>query len=51
MFKGNQGGGISLMQSRMDVDGTVLFVENSAMTGGGLVLEDQSLVIIIAKKI
>lgn len=38
------------MQSRIDVDGTVLFVENSAMTGGGLALEDQSLVIIIAKK-
>ena len=32
------------MQSRVDVGGTVHFIENSAMNGGGLALEDQCLV-------
>lgn len=45
-FRRNEGGGISLVQSRVDVGGTVLFIENSAVTGGGLALEDQCLVII-----
>ena len=45
IFERNEGGGISLMQSRVDVGGTVLFLENTAVTGGGMALEDQSLVI------
>ena len=44
VFERNEGGGISLMQSRVDVGGTVHFIENSAMNGGGLALEDQCLV-------
>ena len=32
------------MQSRVDVGGTVRFIENSAVNGGGLALEDQCLV-------
>ena len=45
VFESNEGGGISLMQSRVDVGGTVLFLNNTAVAGGGLVLEDDSLVI------
>ena len=48
IFERNEGGGISLMQSRVDVGGTVRFIENSAMNGGGLALEDQCLVKILA---
>ena len=44
VFERNEGGGISLMQSRVDVGGTVHFIENSATNGGGLGLEDQCLV-------
>ena len=47
VFKSNEGGGISLMQSRVDVGGTVLFLENTAVAGGALALEDQCLVIVI----
>ena len=44
VFRKNEGGGISLMQSRVDVGGTVHFIENSAVVGGGMALEDQCLV-------
>ena len=44
VFKRNMGGAVSLMQSRVDVNGTVHFIENSAVNGGGLALEDQCLV-------
>ena len=47
VFESNEGGGISLMQSRVDVGGTVLFLENTAVAGGALALEDQCLVIVI----
>lgn len=46
VFKRNEGGGVSLMQSRVDVSGTAYFIENSALSGGGLALEDQCLVYI-----
>jgi hypothetical protein len=46
VFRRNEGGGISLMQSRVDVDGAVHFIENSAVVGGGMALEDQCLVTI-----
>ena len=46
VFRSNEGGGISLMQSRVDVDGTVHFIENSAVVGGGMALEDQCLVMV-----
>ena len=44
VFKRNTGGGISLMQSRVDVGGAVHFIKNSAVVGGGMALEDQCLV-------
>lgn len=47
VFKRNEGGGVSLMQSRVDVSGTVYFIKNSALSGGGLALEDQCLVYIL----
>ena len=34
------------MQSRVDVGGTVYFIENSAVVGGGMALEDQCLVMV-----
>ena len=43
-FRRNEGGGISLMQSRVDVGGAVHFIKNSAVVGGGMALEDQCLV-------
>ena len=46
IFRRNEGGGISLMQSRVDVGGAVHFIENSAVVGGGMALEDQCLVLI-----
>ena len=46
VFKRNEGGGISLMQSRVDVSGTVHFIENSAEFGGGMALENQCLVMV-----
>ena len=38
------GGALSLLQSRVDVGGSVLFEDNSAKVGGALFLEDQSIV-------
>ena len=46
VFRRNEGGGISLMQSRVDLSGTVHFIENSAVVGGGMALEDQCLVMV-----
>ena len=46
VFTRNEGGGISLMQSRVDVGGAVHFIENSALVGGGMALEDQCLVMV-----
>ena len=45
VFERNEGGGIALIQSRVDVGGVALFIENSAVDGAGLALEDQCLVI------
>ncbi len=46
VFKRNEGGGISLMQSRVDVGGVVHLIDNSAVVGGGMALEDQCLVMV-----
>ena len=46
VFRKNKGGGVSLMQSRVDVGGAVHFIENSAVIGGGMALEDQCLVMV-----
>ena len=39
-FKKNQGGGMTLLQTNMDVGGSLLFKENTAKTGGAISLED-----------
>lgn len=39
-FKANQGGGVTLQQTNMDVSGTLHFEDNSAKTGGAISLED-----------
>lgn len=40
IFKTNQGGGVTLLQTNMDVSGTLHFEDNSANSGGGISLED-----------
>ena len=44
-FRGNQGGAITLLQSRVDISGSATFKNNSARVGAALILEDQSLVL------
>lgn len=44
IFKANEGGGMTLQQSNMDVGGTLLFEENNATVGGAISLEDQCVV-------
>lgn len=43
-FLRNQGGGASLLSSRMDVRGHVLFSENAAVFGAGVAMSGRSLV-------
>lgn len=43
-FINNSGGGISLLGSRMDVNGTVMFNGNTAVFGGGVAMSGRSLV-------
>ena len=40
IFKANQGGGVTLLQTNMDVSGTLHFEENAAISGGAISLED-----------
>ena len=44
VFKGNMGGALSLLQSRVDVRGSAVFTDNIARMGGAMTLEDQSIV-------
>ena len=44
IFKDNLGGGVAVLQSRMDISGTVWFEGNSALDGGAVALRDQSVV-------
>jgi hypothetical protein len=44
-FRGNKGGAITLLQSRVDISGSAMFKDNSARVGAALILEDQSLVL------
>ena len=44
VLRENNGGAMSLLQSRVDIRGSVLFVGNVARMGGAMQLEDQSIV-------
>ena len=48
IFQGNMGGALSLFQARMDVSGQVLFENNTALNGGGMLMFDQSIVCQVA---
>ncbi len=50
VFKNNIGGGVAILQSRMDVGGWVWFEGNRAEQGGALVLRDQSVVSTLAAR-
>ena len=43
-FYGNQGGGITLLNTILRAVGTILFESNSATFGGGLAMDDRCLV-------
>lgn len=43
-FIGNVGGGVSLLSSRMDVRGNVIFHRNTAVFGAGVAMSGRSLV-------
>ena len=44
MIYGNTGGGMTLLDSQMAIQGRVELFENSAVYGGGLVMSGRSLV-------
>ena len=44
VFKNNMGGGVVVLQSRMDVSGWVWFEGNTADQGGALMLREESVV-------
>ena len=43
-FEENIGGGITLMNARLNVRGELLFLNNLAMFGGGIAMDDSCLV-------
>lgn len=43
-FSGNNGGGVVLFHTRMNINGNVVFEGNTAMMGGAVTLEDESFV-------
>ena len=43
-FVGNVGGGITLLNTKMDAHGEMLFMNNSAVFGGGIAMDDRCLV-------
>ena len=47
-FLDNQGGGISLLGSRMDVRGSVVFDGNTAVFGGAIAMSGRSQVLALA---
>lgn len=44
LFQGNTGGAVTLLQTHLDVFGTVIFEDNVAVDGGAIKLLDQSMV-------
>ena len=42
VFRGNKGGGISLLQTELQAHGYILFENNVAQNGGGMELKDRS---------
>jgi len=49
-FNGNIGGGVTLLNSRIDVKGQIDFYGNIAVFGGGFALSGRCLVILILNK-
>lgn len=47
-FEANIGGGIALMNARLNVKGELFFLNNLAMFGGGIAMDDSCLVMIKA---
>ena len=45
VFRSNVGGALSLLRSRLDVSGTVLFHGNTATQGGAVAMQDLSQVL------
>jgi len=46
-FVGNIGGGITLLNTKMDAHGEMLFMDNSAVFGGGIAMDDRCLVCVL----
>ena len=44
LFTENTGGGVALLQTRMDIAGNLRFQNNTALTGGGIKMQEQSVV-------
>lgn len=44
IFRGNTGGGVSLLQSHLNSHGHIVFEDNVATRGGGMELRDLSVV-------
>ena len=44
LFTENTGGGVALLQARMDISGKLRFENNTALTGGGIKMQEQSVV-------
>ena len=49
-FISNQGGGMSLLSSRMDVRGNVMFDRNTAVFGAGVAMSGRSLVSLVQSR-
>ena len=45
IFRGNEGGAVYLLQTRLDAMGTLLFESNTAVLGGAVTFEDYSVVL------
>lgn len=43
-FTNNSGGGITLLNTKMDAHGEMNFINNSAVFGGGIAMDDRCLV-------
>ena len=43
-FTNNRGGGITLLNTRMDANNTMNFINNTAVFGGGIAMDDRCLV-------
>ena len=44
LFMENTGGGVALLQARMDITGSIWFENNTALKGGAIKMQEQSVV-------